>query len=539
MVPRSVPLGASRPISYHVHAGKRTRRSPTVGPVSAPWWQSAVFYQIYPRSFATGRPSATGNLAGVAAHLDHLSWLGVDALWLSPFYRSPQADFGYDVSDHCDVDPVYGDLADFDALLAACHERGIKLLVDLVPNHTSDQHPWFQASRSSRDDPQRDWYIWRDGSPDTPPNNWRAAFIHQPAWTWDDATEQWYLHLFLPQQPDLNWANPEVVEAMHGVMRFWLDRGVDGFRIDVVHGVGKAPGLPDDPPDTTLPHATLNDTAENHEIIRGMRRVVDEYPGDRLILGEVYLLDTRKVATYYGADELQLAFNFPPLYTPWDARRWRDQIADAERWIEARGGWPTWVLSNHDNARHRTRYGSESRARAALFLLLGLRGSPVLYAGEELGLEDAYVPPERVVDPGGRDGCRAPIPWTAEPDHGWGVTDPWLPWPPDPSERNVTAQAADPGSVAHLYRRLLAARTASPALQLGDQARLEGPPPVVAWRRTSPEGVGGDRVVAINMGTDPVAVDLTGKVLVSSDGAGEGEGFGGTLAGDAAVLLEP
>jgi alpha-glucosidase len=507
--------------------------------VTAPWWQSAVFYQIYPRSFAASRPAPTGDLAGIEAHLDHLSWLGVDALWISPFYPSPQADFGYDVSDHCDVDPVYGDLAAFDALLASCHARDMKLLVDLVPNHTSDRHPWFQAARSSRDDPKRDWYVWRDGSPDTPPNNWRAAFIHKPAWTWDDATRQWYLHLFLPEQPDLNWANPEVVEAMHGVMRFWLDRGVDGFRIDVVHGLGKADGLPDDPPDTTLPHATLNDTAENHEIIRGLRSVVDEYPGDRLILGEVYLMDTRKVATYYGhRDELHLAFNFPPLYTPWDSRRWRDQLADVERWIESRGGWPTWVLSNHDNARHRTRYGSEARARAALFLLLGLRGSPVLYAGEELGLEDAYVPPERVVDPGGRDGCRAPIPWTGEPDHGWGVTDPWLPWPPDADERNVAAQAADPGSIAHLYRRLLAARKASPALQLGGQAPVDAPPPVVAWRRSAPEGGGGGRVVAVNMGTDPVTLDVAGRVLVSSDGSGEGAPFGGTLAGDSAVLLE-
>jgi alpha-glucosidase len=507
--------------------------------VTAPWWQTAVFYQIYPRSFAASRPSPTGDLAGIAARLDHLAWLGVDALWISPFYPSPQADFGYDVSDHCDVDPVYGDLADFDDLLAACHARDLKLLVDLVPNHTSDQHPWFQAAKSSRDDPKRDWYIWRDGSPDTPPNNWRAAFVHTPAWTWDDATGQWYLHLFLPQQPDLNWANPEVVEAMHGVMRFWLDRGVDGFRIDVVHGLGKAPGLPDDPEGTTLPHATLNDTAENHEIIRGLRRVVDAYPGDRLILGEVYLLDTERVATYYGhADELQLAFNFPPLYTPWDGRRWRDQLADTERWIEARGGWPTWVLSNHDNRRHRTRYGSEARARASLFLLLGLRGSPVLYAGEEIGLEDAHIPPDRVVDPGGRDGCRAPVPWTGDPDHGWGVTDPWLPWPPEPDVRNVAAQVADAGSIVHLYRRLLAARKASPALQLGDHAPVEAPDAVMAWRRGGPEG-GGDRVVAVNMGAEPARLDVTGRVVVSSDGAGEGEPFGGTLAGDSAVLIEP
>jgi alpha-glucosidase len=506
--------------------------------MSVPWWRSAVFYQIYPRSFAVGAPSRTGDLEGIRARLDHLTWLGVDALWISPFYPSPQADFGYDVSDYCDVDPTYGDLAAFDRLLADAHERDLRLLVDLVPNHSSDQHPWFQAARSSRDDPQRDWYIWRDGSSDgPPPNNWRAAFIQEPAWTWDEGTGQWYLHLFLPAQPDLNWANPEVVEAMHGVMRFWLDRGVDGFRIDVAHGMGKDPALPDDPPGTTLPHATLNDTAETHQILRDMRTLVDGYPGDRLILGEVFLLDTERVGTYYGnGDELHLSFNFPPLFTRWDAERWRDRIEDTHRWIEGRGGWPTWVLSNHDVPRHRTRYGSESRARAGLFVLLGLRGSPVLYAGEELGLEDAHIPPDRVVDPGGRDGCRAPIPWTGEPDHGWGVTDPWLPWPPEAAARNVAAQVDDPDAIVHLYRRLLAARRASPALQLGDQEPLPAPPDVVAWRRSSGEDV---RMVAVNMGTEPASLDMSGRVVVASDGQGEGKPFGGTLAGDRAVLLAP
>jgi alpha-glucosidase len=508
--------------------------------MTAPWWRSAVFYQVYPRSFAPSRPAPTGDLAGIEAHLDHLSWLGVDAVWLSPFYPSPQADFGYDVSDYCDVDPAYGDLVAFDRLLGACHERDLRLLVDLVPNHSSDRHPWFVAARSSRDDPKRDWYIWRDGTPDEPPNNWMAAFSPVPAWTWDDATGQWYLHQFLPQQPDLNWDNPEVVEAMHDVMRFWLDRGVDGFRIDVVHGIGKQPGLPDDPPDVArLPHATLNDTARTHELIRGMRALIDSYPGDRLMLGEVYLLSTERVATYYGeGDELHLSFNFPPLYTRWRADRWRAQIADTHRLIDGRGAWATWVLSNHDNVRHRSRYGSEDRARAALFLLLGLRGSPVLYAGEELGLEDAVVPPDRVVDPGGRDGCRAPVPWTGAADHGWGVTDPWLPWPPEPDVRNVEDLTADPSSIAHLYRRLLAARRTSPALRLGDLEMLDAGPDVVAWRRSGAAGAG-DRVVAVNMGSSPAAVDLAGIVLVASDGAGEGTPFPGSLGPDRAVLIEP
>jgi alpha-glucosidase len=511
--------------------------------VDAPWWQRAVFYQIYPRSFASGGRRPTGDLAGIEQHLDHLDWLGVDAVWLSPFYPSPMADFGYDVSDHCDVDPLFGDLDAFDHLLAACHARGLKLLVDLVPNHTSDQHAWFRAARSSRDDPRRDWYVWRDGKPDTPPNNWVAAFTGGPAWTWDEATGQWYLHQFLPEQPDLNWANPEVVDAIHAVMRFWLDRDVDGFRIDVAHGLGKDPGLPDDPPESAgLPHSALNDTAETHEVLRGMRKVVDAYPGDRLILGEVFLLSTERVATYYGnGDELHLSFNFPPLFAPWDAGRWRRRIdATTHHIVDRFHGWPTWVLSNHDNVRHRTRYGgSEARARAAVFLLLGLAGSPVLYAGEELGLEDAVIAEDRRVDPGGRDGCRAPIPWDGTRDHGWGVEDAWLPWPPEADARNVAALGEDAGSILHLYRRLLAARRARTALQTGAFGRLEAvdrtAPAVVAWRRWDDAGA---VVVAVNMGED-AAVDVEGTVLVASDGLAEGQPFGGVLGADRAVLIEP
>jgi alpha-glucosidase len=504
--------------------------------MDVPWWQTAVFYQIYPRSFATARTGGAGDLAGIEKRLDHLQWLGVDALWLSPFYRSPMADFGYDVADYCDVDPMFGTLDDFDRLLGACHDRGMKLLIDFVPNHTSDQHPWFQEARSSRDDPKRDWYVWRDGTPDQPPNNWIAQFTFGPAWTWDDATEQWYLHLFLAQQPDLNWDNPKVQAAMHDVMRFWLDRGVDGFRVDVVQGLGKEPGLPDDPPGTTAPHAHINDTMENHEVIRGLRKIIDDYEGDRVLLGEVYLLSTRQVATYYGTgEELHLAFNFPPLKTPWDGTLWRRQVDTTDELIADPGHWPTWVLSNHDNPRHRTRYGgSEDRARAALFLLLGLQGSPVLYAGEELGLEDAVVPSDRVVDPGGRDGCRAPIPWTGVPDHGWGVTDAWLPWPPEADVRNAEALRADEGSILHLYRRLLAARRASDALQQGDFAWLDAPEGVLAWRRSFGDET---RVLAVNMSESDAALGLAGTVVVASDGRGEGEPFPGTLRRDRAVLL--
>ena len=377
-----------------------------------PWWKSAVVYQIYPRSFAdSGRPPAgVGDLEGIRRRLGHLADLGVDALWLSPIYPSPGHDFGYDVADYCDVDPAFGTLGDLDRLVADAHGLGLRVLLDWVPNHTSDEHPWFVESRSSPANPKRDWYVWRDGDPSTPPNNWVGAFTGGPAWTWDGATGQWYLHQFLPQQPDLNWANPEVVEAMHGVLRFWLDRGVDGFRIDVVHGLGKDPALPDDPPESAgIAHSSLNDRPETHHVIRGLRRLADSYPGDRVLVGEVYLLDTTKVATYYGdGDELHLAFNFPPLFAPWDAGEWRAHVARVEEEIGARGAWPTWVLSNHDNPRHRTRYGTDQRAAAAAVLLLTLRGTPFLYAGEELGLEDAVVPPGSTRRSGGTTASSRP-----------------------------------------------------------------------------------------------------------------------------------
>jgi len=503
---------------------------------SPPWWQTAVVYQIYPRSFCDTNGDGVGDLEGVRRRLDHLRWLGVDAIWLSPFYRSPMKDYGYDVADYCDVDPLFGTLADFDRLLADAHERGLRVIVDWVPNHSSDQHPWFAEARASRTSPKRDWYVWRDGRDGRPPNNWRAAFSDDPAWTYDRATGQWYLHLFLPEQPDLNWANPEVVAAMHATLRFWLERGVDGFRIDVINCIGKDPALPDVAPELRhLPACALSDHASTHALVRGIRAVLDEYAGDRMAVGEV-ILPTARVAEYYGSgDELHLSFNFPPLHAPWEASRWRHRIERVGEAIAPRG-WPTWVLSNHDNPRHRTRYGSEARARAAAVLLLTLRGTPFLYAGEELGLEDALVPPARVLDPGGRDGCRAPIPWDSSPGHGWGVADPWLPWPPDAQQRNAEAQRADPGSIANLYRRLLQARRRSAALQLGALELLDAPAGVLAFERAGDDD---RRVVLVNFTAGEVEVAVRGSwaVEIASDGSGERGPYRGRLRPDQAVVL--
>jgi alpha-glucosidase len=501
-----------------------------------PWWKTGVFYQIYPRSFADSNGDGVGDLEGIRRRLDHLTWLGVDAVWLSPFYPSPMADFGYDVSDYCDVDPLFGSLADFDRLLAEAHERGLKVIIDWVPNHSSDQHPWFVESRSSRDSPKRDWYIWRDGSPDQPPNNWRHAWSKEPAWTWDEGTQAWYFHAFLPQQPDLNWTNPEVVEAMHDTLRFWLDRGVDGFRIDVAHALGKGLELPDYPEARSEKRLREVDLG-SQRLIRGFRGVLDPYPGQRMMVGEVYVLETARVATYCADGLLQLAFNFPPLWAPWDAQAWREQLDTTYREIGAVDGWPTWALSNHDHQRQRTRYGSEARARAAAVLLLTQRGTPFLYAGEELGLENAEVPPERVVDPGGRDGCRAPIPWDATPDHGW-PADPWLPWPPEPERRNAAALQDDPTSILRLYRRLLEARRRSPALQHGEWRWVPSPEGALAYER---EAAGDRRAVVVNFTDDAQHAPLDGswRIEVASDGAGEDSAYTGTVPPSAGLLLRP
>ncbi len=487
-----------------------------------PWWKRCVAYQIYPRSFCDTDGDGVGDLEGIRRHLDHLSWLGVDAIWLSPFFRSPMRDYGYDVADYCDVDPVFGDLAAFDALVTDAHGRGLRVVIDWVPNHTSEDHPWFVESRSSRHNPKRDWYVWRDARPDgSLPNNWTEALTLGPAWTLDERTGQYYLHNFLPSQPDLNWGNPEVVEAMHGTLRFWLDRGVDGFRMDVVNLIGKDPDLPDETPDLVgLPHVALNDRAETRVLLRDIRALLDSYPDDRMAIGEVMLLSIDAIVDHLGPYGLNLAFNFPPLFGPWDAGAWRRSIGATERAYNAVDGWPTWVLSNHDQPRHRSRYGGkEAVARAAAVLELTFRGTVFMYAGEELGLADAEIPPERQRDPGGRDGTRAPIPWDATPGHGWATSDPWLPWPPEVESHNVASERDDPVSTLHLYRDLLALRRTTPALRVGSLELLDAPDQVVAYERRA----GGSRVrVAVNFAD--VGVKLagwSGAVALSSIGRDE------------------
>lgn len=487
-------------------------------PVSEPaWWQRGAIYQIYPRSFADSNGDGVGDLAGIRTHLDHLSDLGVEAVWLSPIYPSPMADFGYDVADYCDVDPVFGTLADLDGLVADCHERGIKLVLDWVPNHTSDQHPWFLASRSSPDDPKRDWYIWRDGTPGGgPPNNWRSAFVAVgPAWTYDGATGQWYLHSFEAEQPDLNWDNPDVEAAMHDVLRFWLDRGVDGFRIDVVHKLSKDPTLADNVAGERARH---EDWDLIHDRIRAIRRVVDEYP-DRMLVGEVYLLDLRRVVSYVeGADQLNLAHNFVFVKLPWSANAFRTAIDDFDA-LADKASWPAWFLANHDNPRVASRFDTDgqgpARARAVALMLYALRGTPFVFQGEELGLPDAEIPPDRIVDVDGRDPERAPIPWRPPsevgPGAGFTTGEPWLPLVADAEHLNVESQAADPRSTLRFVRELAALRAAMPVLQTGVQTSLDAGPAVLAWQREDDH----DRVLAaVNFA--PEAVELG---LEPSDGA--------------------
>ena len=490
------------------------------------WWRHGVFYQIYPRSFQDSNGDGVGDLAGITTRLDHLNdgtprSLGVDAIWLSPFYRSPMADFGYDVADYRDVDPTFGSLGDFDRLVGEAHRRGIRIIVDLVPNHTSDQHPWFVAARADRADPKRDWYVWADPVRGGPPNNWRSVFKRVgPAWTLDPRTGQYYLHLFMAEQPDLNWWNPKVRDAMDEVMRFWLDRGADGFRVDVAHGLVKDRALRNNPRlDFRGRRPRRNwDLDEVHEIHRRWRKVLDSYD-DRMAVSEIDVRDLQRLAHYYGKDdELHLAFNFHFLKQPWSARRFRAVVDEYERVLPSHG-WPDYTLSNHDRSRAATRYG-RGRAAAAAMLLLTLRGTPFIYYGEEIGMVDGPIPADRVVDIAGRDPERTPMQWDGGPSAAFTAGSPWLPVAPDAATVNVAAQREDPDSLFSLYRRLIWLRRGSAALRWGRYVPVSAPRDVYQFARE----VEGERiVVGVNFSSAPRRIALPdATVLLSTDRGRDG-----------------
>jgi alpha-glucosidase len=497
------------------------------------WWQTGIVYQIYPRSFQDTNGDGVGDLKGIESRLDYLAWLGVQAIWISPVYFSPMKDFGYDVADHCAIDPLFGTMADFDSLLAATHKHGLKLIMDYVPNHTSDQHPWFKESRSSRDNAKRDWYIWKDRKPNgDPPNNWLANF-GGIAWTWDEATQQYYYHAFLPEQPDLNWRNPEVQKAMMDVLRFWLDKGVDGFRVDVMYHLIKDAEFRDNPvnpnwkpgqhPYRRLVPAYSVDRPEVHQILAMMRKVFDEYD-ERVMIGEIYL-PVERLVTYYGhnGSEAHLPFNFQLITKSWDARIIAAAIDKYEAELPL-DGWPNWVLGNHDRSRVATRV-SESQANVAAILLLTLRGTPTMYYGDEICMRDVDIPHDRIVDPPGinlgegmgRDPERTPMQWSAAPNAGFSTAEPWLPVGPDYAEYNVETERADSLSTLTLYRRLIELRQSSLALTVGAYRPVPADGDLLAYIRQH----GGQRfLIALNFGpktnTLELGDSLAGRIALST-----------------------
>lgn len=520
------------------------------------WWRHAVTYQVYPRSFADGNGDGVGDLPGITSRLPYLADLGVDAIWISPFYTSPQADHGYDVADYCDIDPLFGSLDDADALIARAHELGLKVIVDLVPNHTSSEHEWFQAALAAGPgSPERDRYIFRDAKPDgSLPNNWMSVF-GGPAWT-QAPDGQYYLHLFDSSQPDLNWRNPEVGDMFVEVLRFWLDRGVDGFRVDVAHGLFKEESLRDqvveagktassdarDAADVPMVERTVRDEPmwdqpEVHDVYRRWHEVLAKYDGDRMFVAEAWTQTPESMAAYIRPGEFSQAFNFAWLLAGWSAEEFAAVITGTMDAVGLVGGSPTWVLSNHDVVRHVTRYGGGAvglaRAKAATLTMLALPGSAYLYQGEELGLPEVDVADEDRQDPffirtgeGGRDGCRVPIPWsgTAAPyGFGPGTGQPWLPQPADWAPITVEAETGDDSSTLEFYRAALAVRRTFAATAGDDVEVLDLGADVVAFRR-------GPVTAVLNCGATPVPLP-EGRVLIASGPVD------GTLPADTAVWL--
>jgi alpha-glucosidase len=503
-------------------------------------------YQIYPRSYADADGDGHGDLQGVIDHLDHLEWLGIDAIWLDPITPSPNADWGYDVADYTSVDPDFGDLGTLDRLIAEAGDRGMRVILDIVPNHTSDRHPWFVDARSGRSAAHRDWYVWADAKPDgSPPNNWASVFGGS-SWTWDERTEQFYLHNFLPEQPDLDWWNPQVRDAFDDILRYWFDRGVAGFRIDVANGIVKDRELRDDPPVTdddpppirargSRPVFSMN-RPEVHDVFRRWRTIADRYEPARVLLGETWVFDVASLVRFYGdgANELDLALNFPFMFADLDPSL-RSIVAALEGEIPS-GAWPAWAGSNHDVGRFPTRWGrgDERRTRAALLILLTLRGTPLLYYGDEIGMPEVPVPRDRLLDPvgirgwpedRGRDGARTPMRWTPEANGGFtraGV-DPWLPVG-DAASGNVGDQRDDPSSMLHLCRDLIAVRRARPDLTRGAYVPIDAPTGVWAWRR------GAATVVAANLSDHAAQISVgPGAVHLSTRREHDGRTVGTSL----------
>jgi alpha-glucosidase len=536
--------------SFATGAAPRTARAQTGEGL---WWKHAVIYEIYPRSFQDSNGDGIGDINGIASRLDYLKSLGIQAIWITPMYPSPQVDFGYDISDYEAIDPQYGTMADFDRLMAEAKKRGIRVIMDLVLNHTSDQNPWFLESRSSRANPKRDWYIWRDGKgPGQPPNNWQSWFGHS-AWKYDPKTGQYYYHYFYVQQPDLNWRNPEVRKAMYGVMRFWLDKGVAGFRVDAVSRLFEDPNLHDDPyrpgynvyGDRNIEHKYTDNLPEVHQVLQEMRRLVDGYPGHPVLITEADEPNIAELDKMYGknGDEVQLPMDFQIAdVNQLSAPKFRELFNEVEH--NAAHGWPEYFFSNHDQPRQWDRYGdgvhNDQIAKVMAALELLPRGTPQMYYGEEIGMrttdprriEDVRDPIGRLGWPKekGRDGERTPMQWTSAPNAGFtrpGVR-PWLPIPPSAKTCNVATESGEPDSLYEFYRKLLDLRRTEPALVNGGYESVDNEnPDVLSFLRKAPGGQ--DAVlVALNMSANAheVAYQLsadgvkgeTGAVLLSTDG---------------------
>jgi alpha-glucosidase len=509
------------------------------------WWREGVVYQIYPRSFQDSNGDGVGDLRGVIERLDYLKWLGIDAIWLTPITVSPDKDMGYDVADYCDVQPLFGDLSTADELIREAAARDIKIVLDIVPNHSSDQHPWFVDSRSSMNSKHRDWYVWADPKPDgSPPNNWLSIF-GGPAWTLDSATGQYYLHNFLAEQPDLNWWNPEVRDAFDRIYRFWYERGVAGFRIDVAHGIVKDRELRDNPPATSddPPHVQEHgqqmvyniERPEVHDLLRRWRALAETYKPPRILLGETYVRDVRTMGRFYGTgDELHLAFNFTFIFAPFEADALAQVVAESELIIPD-VGWPVWTVSNHDISRVMSRWcgNDEDKLRCALLSLLTLRGIPVLYYGDEIGMRDTPVPEDQLQDPvgkrrgplAGRDPVRTPMQWEPVAGAGFtsGSTKPWLPIG-DAAERNVRQQREDSGSTLRFIRDLIALRKSSADLRRGAYRQLKSPANAWVWQR------GDTTTVALNLSQEQVRIaGVKGRIAIHTGRARDGEKLAGEL----------